>query len=46
MTGLDASKIEAVDYIVSKGIEYIMKKDALRMFRSPLMRDYWFDRFV
>ena len=52
MTSQDASKIEAVDYTLSKVLAmlendgYIMKKDALRMFRSPLLRDYWFDRFV
>lgn len=52
MTGQNASKIEAVDYTLSKVLAmlendgYIMKKDALRMFRSPLLRDYWFDRFV
>lgn len=46
MTGQDVSKIEAVDYILSKVLEYIIKKDALRMFCSPLLRDYWFDRFV
>lgn len=52
MTGQDASKIEAVDYTLSKVLAmlendgYIMKKDAWRMFRSPLLRDYWFDRFV
>lgn len=52
MTGQDASKIEAVDYTLSKVLAmlendgYIMKKDALRMFRSPLLRDYWFERFV
>ncbi len=52
MTGQDATKIEVVDYTLSKVLEmlendgYIMKKDALRMFRSPLLRDYWFDRFV
>ena len=46
MTGQDASKIEAVDYTLSKVLECIMKKDALRIFRSPLLRDYWFDRFV
>ena len=52
MTGQDASKIEAVDYTLSKVLAmlendgYIMKKDALLMFRSPLLRDYWFDRFV
>ena len=52
MTGQDASKIEAVDYTLSKVLAmlendgYIMKKNALRMFRSPLLRDYWFERFV
>ncbi len=52
MTGQDTSKIEAVDYTLSKVLAmlendgYIMKKDALRMFRSPLLRDYWFERFV
>lgn len=52
MTGQDASKIEAVDYTLSKVLAmlendgYIMKKDSLRMFRSPLLRDYWFERFV
>ncbi len=52
MTGQDATKIEIVDYTLSKVLEmlendgYIMKKDSLRMFRSPLLRDYWFDRFV
>ncbi len=52
MTGQDATKIEVVDYTLSKVLEmlendgYIMKKDSLRMFRSPLLRDYWFDRFV
>lgn len=46
MTGQDASKIEAVDYTLSKVLEYIMKKDSLRIFRSPLLRDYWFGRFV
>ena len=52
MTGQDASNIEAADYTLSKVLAmlendgYIMKKDALRMFRSPLLRDYWFDKFV
>ena len=52
MTGKDASKIEFVDYILSKVLSmlendgYIMKKGALRMFRSPLLRDYWFAKFV
>ena len=46
ITGQDASKIETVDHTLSKVLENILKKDALRMFRSPLLRDYWFDRFV
>lgn len=46
MTGQDVLKIEAVGYTLSKVLEYIIKKDALRMFCSPLLRDYWFDRFV
>lgn len=46
ITGQDASKIETVDNTLSKVLENILKKDALRMFRSPLLRDYWFDRFV
>lgn len=52
MTGKDASKIEFVDYILSKVLAmlendgYIMKKGTLRMFRSPLLRDYWFAKFI
>lgn len=52
MTGQDASKVEEVDYILSKVLEmlendgYILKMDAIRTFRSPLLRDYWFNKFV
>ena len=43
---------EKVDLALSKILEmlendgYIMKNGALRTFRSPLLRDYWFDKFV
>ena len=52
MTGKDASKIEEVDYLLSKVLEmlendgYILKMDSIRTFRSPLLRDYWFNKFV
>ncbi len=52
MTGQDASKVEEVDYILSKVLEmlendgYILKMDSIRTFRSPLLRDYWFNKFV
>lgn len=52
MTGQDASKVEEVDYILSKVLEmlendgYIIKMDLIRTFRSPLLRDYWFNKFV
>ena len=52
MTGQEPSNVEKVDLALSKILEmlendgYIMKNDALRTFRSPLLRDYWFDKFV
>lgn len=52
MTGYDAAKIESVDYTLSKVLTmlendgYIMKNDTRRTFRSPLLRDYWFNKFV
>ena len=52
MTGQDASKVEEVDYILSKVLEmlendgYILKMDSIRTFRSPRLRDYWFYKFV
>ena len=52
MTGKDVAKIEEMDYILSKVLEmlendgYILKKDSIRVFRSPLLRDYWFNKFV
>ena len=52
MTGRDATLIEDVDFTLSKVLKmlendgYILKKDAVRAFRSPLLRDYWFESFV
>lgn len=52
MTGQEASKVEDVDYILSRVLEmlendgYILKMDSIRTFRSPLLRDYWFNKFV
>ena len=52
MTGIDASNIDTMDLTLSKVLEmlendgYIIKKDTKRAFRSPLLRDYWFNRFV
>lgn len=52
MTGQEPSAVERMDLILSKVLEmlendgYIMKNGSSRTFRSPLLRDYWFDRFV
>lgn len=52
MTGLDASNIEKTDLTLSKVLEmlgndgYIINKGSVRAFRSPLLRDYWFNKFV
>ena len=52
MTGQGAAKIEEVDYTLSKVLEmlendgYIMRNGSLRTFRSPLLRDYWLNKFV
>ena len=52
MTGRESEGFERVDLLLSKVLDmlendgYIMKNGALRTFRSPLLRDYWFDRFV
>lgn len=52
MTGQEPTKVGIVDYTLSKVLEmlendgYIIRKDTFRAFRSPLLRDYWFDRFV
>ena len=52
MTGQESSRVEDMDYLLSKVLRmlendgYIMKKEAVRVFRSPLLRDYWFNTFV
>lgn len=52
MTGQDVSMKENVDYSLSKVLEmlendgYVIKKNSIRAFRSPLLRDYWFGKFV
>ena len=52
MTGKDASKAGEVDYVLSIVLEmlendgYILKTGPVRVFRSPLLRDYWFNKFV
>lgn len=52
MTDQDVSMREQIDYTLSKVLEmlendgYIIKKDTTRAFRSPLLRDYWFSKFV
>lgn len=52
MTDQDVSMREQIDYTLSKVLEmlendgYIIKKNTTRAFRSPLLRDYWFSKFV
>lgn len=52
MTDQDVSMTEEVDCTLSKVLEmlendgYLIKKDSIRAFRSPLLRDYWFNKFV
>lgn len=52
MTDQDVSMKEKIDYTLSKVLEmlendgYIIKKNSIRAFRSPLLRDYWFSKFV
>lgn len=52
MTGQDVSRVEEVDYLLSKVLEmlendgYILKNASIRAFRSPLLRDYWFNKYV
>lgn len=52
MTGRDVALIEKTDYDLSKVLDmlendgYILKNGSIRAFRSPLLRDYWFNKFV
>ena len=52
MTNRDPARMNETDLCLSKVLEmlendgYIMKAGTLRTFRSPLLRDYWFRKFV
>jgi 2-polyprenyl-3-methyl-5-hydroxy-6-metoxy-1,4-benzoquinol methylase len=52
MTNHDVSKVEDIDYILSKLLRmlendgYLLKSGSIRTFRSPLLRDYWYQTFV
>lgn len=52
MTGQNTSSFDEVDHMLSKVLEmlendgYILKKGGIRVFRSPLLRDYWYNKFV
>jgi hypothetical protein len=52
MTSHDAGKVDDVDYVLSKLLRmlendgYLWKKESVRAFRSPLLRDYWYQTFV
>ena len=52
MTGQDPSKVDSMDLTLSKVLDmlendgYIMRNGSLRTFRSPLLRDYWLNKFV
>jgi hypothetical protein len=52
MTNHDAAKVDDVDFTLSKLLRmlendgYLLKKGSIRAFRSPLLRDYWYQTFV
>jgi AAA+ ATPase superfamily predicted ATPase len=52
MTNQDVTKIDDIDYTLSKLLRmlendgYLLKIGAIRTFRSPLLRDYWYQTFV
>lgn len=52
MTGQDPSNAGETDLLLSKVLEmlendgYLLRKGPVRSFRSPLLRDYWYGRFV
>ncbi len=52
MTNLNVSQLDSVDLTLSKVLSmletdgYIIKKEGVRAFRSPILRDYWYDKFV
>ena len=52
MTGQDPAKVGEMDLALSKVLEmlendgYLLRKESVRAFRSPLLRDYWYGKFV
>lgn len=52
MIGQNPSKAEDIDLLLSKVLEmlendgYLFRKGSVRSFRSPLLRDYWYGKFV
>lgn len=52
MTGADPSLVDIIDLQLSKVLEmlendgYLLRKGSIRTFRSPLLRDYWYGKFV
>ncbi len=48
----DTTKVDDVDYLLSKLLRmlendgYLLKNGSVRTFRSPLLRDYWYQTFV
>lgn len=52
MTGRDPAQIEKMDMVLSRVLEmlendgYLLRKGQVRTFRSPLLRDYWYGKFV
>lgn len=52
MTGQDPSNAGETDLLLSKVLEmlendgYLLRKGSVRSFRSPLLRDYWYGKFV
>lgn len=52
MTGQDTTKADDIDLMLSHVLEmlendgYLLRKGSIRTFRSPLLRDYWYGKFV
>lgn len=52
MTGRDPLQVEETNMVLSKVLEmlendgYLLRKGPVRSFRSPLLRDYWYGKFV
>jgi len=52
MTGKDPALAEEMDLTLSKVLDmlendgYLLRKNNLRTFRSPLLRDFWYGKFV